>query len=142
MITVDANLLIYATAEGLPEHHRGKAWLEQTLATDEPVRLSWGTLLAYLRISTNPRIFKAPLSMERAVSFVTTLLGFPNVSLLEPGPRHWLILSNLLQKGQARAELVSDAHLAALAIENGATLCTNDRDFSRFPGLRVQYPLQ
>jgi toxin-antitoxin system PIN domain toxin len=142
MITIDANLLIYATVAVLPQHRSGKAWIERTLATDAPVRLSWGTLLAYLRLSTNPRIFRAPLSMEQAVSFVTTLLEFPNVSLLEAGPRHWLILSNLLQKGQARAELVSDAHLAALAIENGATLCTNDRDFSRFPGLRVEYPLQ
>ena len=79
--------------------------------------------------------------MPEAVAIVNEWLAQPNVGILEPGERHWAILSDLLSSAQVRGPLVADAHLAALAIEHGATLSTNDRDFSRFSGLRVLYPL-
>ena len=115
--------------------------MEETFSRAEPVRLAWVTVLAFLRISTDPRLFRHPLSMPGAVSLISEWLAQPAVGILHPEERHWAILNKLLSASQARAELVMDAHLAALAIEHGAILCTNDRDFTRFPGLRVQYPL-
>ncbi len=82
------------------------------------------------------------MSTEEAASVVTGWIALQNVILVAPTDRHWSILSELLPKSQARGPLIMDAHLAALAIEHGATLCTNDRDFLRFPGLKVEFPLQ
>ena len=82
------------------------------------------------------------MSTAEASSIVDGWMEFPNVVLIAPTERHWMILSDLLPKSQARGALIMDAHLAALAIEHGATLCTNDRDFLRFPGLKVEFPLQ
>ncbi len=82
------------------------------------------------------------MSAEEAASVVTDWITLQNVVLVSPTEQHWDILSDLLPKSQARGSLIMDAHLAALAIEHGATLCTNDRDFLRFPGLKVEFPLQ
>ena len=140
MILVDANLLLYAYDE-TSEHHVGaKAWLEQALQ-NEPVRFAWVGILAFLRITTNPRIFKAPLLMGRSAAIVAEWLARPNVAILQPTERHWGILSDLLESAQVRAALVTDAHLAALAVEHGATLVSVDRDFSRFEGLKLENPL-
>lgn len=141
MILVDANLLLYAYHPASDEHARCRAWLEDVLSESEPVRFAWVTVLAFIRISTSPRVFETPLTVEEATAVVSAWLGQPCVGLLEPGERHWEILSNLLTAGQVRGSLVMDAHLAALALEHGATLHTNDRDFARFAGLRVATPL-
>ncbi len=142
MILIDVNLLLYAF-DSLSEHHqRARSWLEEILSQREPVRLAWVTILAFLRIVTNPRVSRTALSMTEAVSVVSGWLAQPAVAILEPGERQWPILCTLLPEAQARGSLVTDAHLAALAIEHGATLCTNDRGFARFPGLRVKYPLE
>jgi predicted nucleic acid-binding protein len=82
------------------------------------------------------------MTTAEASSIVDGWMEAPNVALLSPTEQHWAILSDLLPKSQARGPLIMDAHLAALAIEHGATLCTNDRDFLRFPGLKVEFPLQ
>ena len=84
---------------------------------------------------------EGPISLSDAVLAVSDWLARPSVVLLDPGERHWSILSSLLPKGQARGSLVTDAHLAALASEHGATLCTNDSDFTRFPGLQLDNPM-
>jgi len=115
--------------------------LEETLSGPMPVRLAWITILAFLRISTNPGLSGRPLRMEEASGVVDDWLRQPNVGILTPGERHWEILRGLLKTAQVRGALTSDAHLAALAIEHGATLCTCDRDFTRFPGLRVLDPI-
>ena len=141
MILVDANLLLYACNQADARHANARAWLERVLAGPEEVRLAWVTILAFLRIGTNPRAFEEPLSIPEAVSHISAWLDQSVVSLIEPGERHWTVLSGLLPSAQAKANLVMDAHLAALAIENGATLCTTDRDFTRFLGLRLRYPL-
>jgi toxin-antitoxin system PIN domain toxin len=99
-------------------------------------------LLAFLRISTDPRIRKNPFSLTEAASIVAEWLDRPMVTLLNPSERHWEILLGLMKQGQARGPLIMDAHLAALAIEHGATLATTDRDFTRFPGLRILNPLE
>lgn len=141
MILVDANLLLYAYYPRAEHHARSKAWLESALAGPGPVRFAWMTLLAFLRIGTSPRIFEQPLRMEEAAAIVTSWLAQPAVDTLEPGERYWSILANLLRDAQVSGALVTDAALAALAIEHGLTLCTTDRDFSRFEGLRTVNPL-
>jgi hypothetical protein len=140
VILVDANLLLYAYNPSLERHERSRVWLEEVLSKPGPVRLAWATILAFLRIGTNPRAFENPLSIEEAIRIVSEWLAQPMVAILEPGERHWAILSDLLSTAQLRGPTVMDAHLAALAIEHGATLCTSDRGFTRFPGLRVLNP--
>lgn len=140
MILVDANILLYAY-DSLAEHHAvARRWWESVLNDQEPVALAPVTVLAFLRIATNPRL-RNPMPMRSAVDIVGSWLQQPTVALLEQGPRHWEILSELLLDGQVAGPLVMDAHLAALAIEHGAELYSNDRDFSRFPNLRVRNPL-
>lgn len=142
MILIDANLLIYAHHSGVAEHQRSSQWLEKTLESGEPVGFAWVTLLAFLRITTSPKPFPSPYTIQEAASAVTGLLSNSSVSILQPTERHWPILSRLLEDGQARGPLVMDAHLAALAIEHGATLCTTDRDFTRFKGLKLLNPIE
>jgi len=141
MTLVDANVLLYAYNASDPRHAKARSWVEQAFSGHEPVRLAWLTVLAFVRIATNPRAFVHPLTLAQATAIVSTWLALPNVGLLEPTERHWGILSDLLVRTQARADLVSDAHLAALAIEHGAAVATTDRDFTRFPGLRLVDPL-
>ncbi len=142
MRLLDANLLIYAYDSSSHFHLRAKPWLEQLLSEPEPVWIPWNSLLAFLRITTNPRILQNPFSIEEATTIASEWLQRPTVSILEPGTRYWSILSRMLPAAQARGDLVMDAHLAALAIEHGALLLSTDRDFSRFDGLRWLNPLE
>ena len=141
MNLLDANILLYAYNTATEQHERARRWLEDTLAGSVPVAFCWPTILAFLRITTSPRAVSRPLPIAEASSIVESWLALPIATLLLPTDRHWEILGKLLVAGQASGPLVSDAHLAALAIEHGATLITNDRDFARFAGLRVDYPL-
>jgi toxin-antitoxin system PIN domain toxin len=142
VILVDANLLLYGYDSVAKEYERARPWLERSFSSTEKIGLSWVTILAFLRIATSRRLESNPLETEEAASIVTGWVSLPNVVLVSPTERHWRILSDLLPKSRARGPLIMDAHLAALAIEHGATLCTNDRDFLRFPGLKVEFPLQ
>lgn len=108
----------------------------------EPIGLAWVALLGFIRLSTAPRILADPYEMREALDIVSGWLSRDNVSILSPMDRHWALLSSLLSRHRVRGSLITDAHLAALAIEHGATLCTDDRDFLRFPGLKVEFPLQ
>lgn len=141
MILVDANLLLYAYYPRAEQHEASRAWLEATLSGSQLVRFAWLTIWAFLRVSTNPRVFDRPLSTAEAEAAVTSWLDQPVADILEAGERHWDILRNLLHTGQAAGPLVMDAALAAIAMEHGATLHTTDRDFSRFPGLKWTNPL-
>jgi toxin-antitoxin system PIN domain toxin len=140
-ILVDANLLLYAYHPRAEQHDASRAWLEAALTGSELVRFAWLTLWAFLRISTNARVFERPLSLREAEGAVSLWLAQPMAGVLEPGERHWDILRRLMKEGQTAGPLVMDAALAALAIEHGATLHTTDRDFSRFPGLEWRNPL-
>lgn len=141
MILVDANLLLYAYNKSAPEHAAARGWLEGALSSSELFGLSWQSILAFVRIGTNPRAFEQPLSLVEASAAVTAWLHRPMVRVLAPGERHWEILKGLMKEGQASGPLVMDAHLAALAIEHGAVLYSTDRDFSRFPKLKTINPL-
>lgn len=141
MIVPDANLLLYAYHPRAAQHEASRGWLEGALSGSELVRFPWLTLWAFLRISTNPRVFEQPLSAAEAGAAVSSWLERPNAGILEPGERHWEILRRLLEEAQVAGPLVTDAALAALVIEHGATLHTTDRDFSRFPGLKWKNPV-
>ena len=141
MILIDANLLLYAYDTASIHHKIARRWLETTLSEPQPVGLAWMALLAFLRVGTNPRLRSDALSLGEGTAIVADWLERPMVTLLNPTERHWEILRDLMTKGQAHGPLIMDAHLAALAIEHGATLATTDRDFSRFPGLRILDPL-
>jgi len=141
VILVDANLLLYAYHPRAEQHEESRAWLEAVLSGPDLVRFAWLTLWAFLRIATSPRVFESPLSTSEAEAAISSWLGQPAVGILDPGERHWDILRGLVRDGQAAGALVMDAVLAAIALEHGATICTTDRDFARFPGLKWMNPL-
>ncbi len=141
MILLDANILLYAYDRESSRHDAARRWVEGVLSGDEAVGFPLVTLIAFVRIATNPAVYRRPLTPARAVEIVSSWLARPNVSVAAPSERHWAILADTLERGQARGPLVVDAHLAALAIEHGATLASTDRDFARFPGLRFRDPL-
>lgn len=142
MILVDANLPLYAEDCSSRFHHPAKDWWDEQLSGSDPVGLAWSTLTAFLRLATSDRIFRNPLTIREASDRVGSWLRQPCVRILSPTSRHWETFSRMLQKGQAKGALVSDAHLAALAVEYGAEIQTADADFSRFPGIRFRNPLQ
>jgi toxin-antitoxin system PIN domain toxin len=137
---VDANVLLYAYQPRSEHHDRCRTWVETAFSGDEPVCIAWVTILAFIRISTNPSIFETPLSAAEAIAIVSSWLERPAVAALDAGEQCWEILRALLVEAQVSGPLVMDAFLAALALENGATLVTTDRDFSRFPKLRRSDP--
>jgi toxin-antitoxin system PIN domain toxin len=141
MILVDANLLLYAYQPRADQHGAARAWLEAALSGTQLVRFAWLTLWAFVRITTHPRVFERPLTTREAETAVSAWLECRVAGILEPGERHWEILRRLMREGQTAGPLVTDAAMAALAIEHGAVLHTTDRDFSRFPGLRWTNPL-
>lgn len=135
MELLDANLLLYAYDEESPHHARARAFLEERLSGDEPVGLPWATILAFLRLVTHPKVCSRPLEIEEALEIVDSWFGSPVACVPEPTDRHWRVLAGLLTDVGGRGNLVPDAHLAALAIQHGARLCTSDRDFERFEHL-------
>jgi uncharacterized protein len=141
VILVDANILIYATNAEADQHAESHKWLDGKIGGTAPVGLPWPSLLAFLRIATNPRAFRRPLTMAAAWDQVSTWLSAEPVWTPEPTERHAAVLGQLLGLPGVYGNLVTDAHLAALAIEHGLTLCSTDGDFARFPKLTWLNPL-
>jgi toxin-antitoxin system PIN domain toxin len=137
----DVNIFLYAADEASPRHHQALAWVNETLAGSETVALAWATVLGFIRISTNPAAFSDALAPETALNLVDSWLAQPSVTIVQPTERHAAVLREMLTPLGTAGNLTSDAHLAALAIEHGATLCSCDNDFSRFPGVRWEDPL-
>lgn len=142
MIILDANILLYAYHTGVPQHDAARRWIEEVFSGNEDIRIPWSTILGFLRIGTNPRVFERPLGIDEARAHVDGWLELPNVGVIEPGARYWDLLRTILVDAQVAGPLVSDAALAALAIEHGAILATTDRDFSRFDGVKLLNPLR
>jgi uncharacterized protein len=136
----DVNVLLYSSRRDLPDHERFAAWLEDLANGDEAFAISDLVLSGYLRVSTHPKIFKVPASMEQALAFVEALRSRPNCVNVMPGSRHWEIFTRLCRSAGVKGALVPDAYFAALAIEWGCRWITTDRDYSRFPGLRWSHP--
>ena len=142
MIIVDANVLLYAYNADAPQQPAAAQWLMAACGSGETLALPWITLWAFLRISTNARIWANPLTPDQAFGIVTGLLEQPGVVLLPPGPRHIELLRRLVNEYDAVGPLMSDAVLAALALENGATIASTDQDFRRFPGVKWVNPVK
>jgi toxin-antitoxin system PIN domain toxin len=138
---VDANLLLYAVDESSPHHAAARAWLEERLSGSETFGLAWSVLLAFVRLTTNPRVFDSPLTLEESLDLVDSWLEQPNATVVSPTDRHSALLRELLTPLGTAGNLASDAHLAALSIEHGAELCSADRDYARFPRVRWVNPL-
>jgi len=141
LILVDANILLYAEDSLSALHRQARSWWDTQLSGTDPVCLSWVVVSAYIRIGTNPRVFQHPLSLPQALARVQSWLDQPCIRLVQPTQRHWMLFQQMLTDGQARGNLVTDAHLAALAIEHGCVLCSTDADFSRFSALKWRNPL-
>jgi toxin-antitoxin system PIN domain toxin len=137
----DVNLLIYAIDEESQPHAQARAWLEEVLSGTETVAFAWAVLLGFVRISTNPVALQYPLSTDEALDYVDGWLDQPVADVVHPMPGHAARLRELLEPLGAAGNLTSDAHLAALAIEHGAELCSCDTDFARFTGLRWRNPV-
>ena len=141
MILVDANILLYAEDSLQSRHQQARAWWDDQLSGTGVVCLCWTVLSAFIRIGTNPRVFDHPLSLEQALARVQSWLDQPCTRVVRPTERHWTVFKQVLTDGQAVANLVTDAHLAALAIEHGCELVSTDLDFARFPKLKWRNPL-
>lgn len=141
MILVDANLLVYARVSDFPQHEAARHWLDGRLNGSTGVGLPWASLLAFVRLVTNPRLFREPMPMDAAWRQVEEWLDRPASWTPEPTERHREVLGPLVAAIGGRSNLVPDAHLAALAMEYGLVLFSTDGDFARFPGLRWENPL-
>ena len=142
MILVDANILLYAEDALNPNNEKARTWWDKQLSGSNNVCLCWQVINAFIRISTNHRVFKKPLILAQAIDRVNSWLDQPCVRLIHPTQSHWSIFADMLQSGQATANLVSDAHLAALAIEHGCVLYSTDSDFARFSKLKWKNPIK
>jgi toxin-antitoxin system PIN domain toxin len=141
VIVLDANLLTCAVNKNAPLHWKAKSWLEGAISGTETIGLSWIVVLAFLRLTTMAGLFRTPMAVETALELVDTWLEQPTVTLLDPTVHHLRTLRDLILPLGTAGNLTSDAHLAALAIERGAELCSTDNDFARFGGLRWRNPL-
>lgn len=137
----DLNLLIYAVDRRAPSHTASLRWWNGLMSGNETVAFTWSVLLGFVRLTTNPSVVMEPLTADEALDYVDRWLSLPITTVIEPTVRHPSVLRDLLAGTGTAGNLVSDAHLAALAIEHGAELCSADRDFGRFPGLRWVNPL-
>ena len=142
MKVVDTNLLVYAVDEAAAHHVPARTWLGRSLAGAEAIGFAWIVLLAFIRVTTNPRIFRSPFTPEEALRRVQSFLEQPPATIIQPTSRHSALLRELLGLVGTAGNLTNDAHLAALAIEHGAELCSADADFSRFPSVRWVNPLR
>jgi toxin-antitoxin system PIN domain toxin len=141
VIVVDANVLIYAYNSTAPQHEAARRWVEDAFAGAEGVALPWAVVHAFLRLVTSNRVLPQPMTMEDALGIVDEWLDQPSVRVLEPSSEYWAIFRQVLIGARVHGPLVTDAHLAALALDRDAAVCTADRDFRRFAGVRVIDPL-
>lgn len=131
------NVLVYAHNASSPFHLRGRNWLEQVLGEGETVGIPWNTFTGFLRLATTAHLTQRPLNHSQAYGLIHAWLAHPQIIVPEPGRRFWHILQQIGSDGQVRGRSWSDAYLTALAIENGAALASFDRDFRKFPTLKL-----
>lgn len=141
MILVDANLLLYAANQAAPEHQRAREWLDARLSGTARVGLPWPSLLAFVRLASNPLVMRQAVPVAMAWQQVEQWLAAGPAWIPQPTPRHAEVLGELYGPSWMTSRLVPDAHLAALAIEHGLILCSTDGDFARFAGLDWKNPL-
>jgi len=141
MIFPDVNILLYAHDSESEFYESASGWFKQVMSSEQ-VYFSWHTLTAFLRISTNPRVWVQPLKIDQAIRIIDSWLARENTHIVALEKRNWPLFVNMLTEGQAKGSLVMDAHLAAMAAACGAKLASTDRDFTRFPNIQVINPLK
>ena len=141
MIVPDVNLLIYAYNDGAPYHDAARRWWEGLINGSERVGMPWVVLPGFVRLMTHPKALTAPISTSQALDYARVWFQYPHVTPVNPGAGHLTHLQRNLNAAGVGANLVTDAHVAALAMEYQAEVHSNDTDFSRFPGLRWRNPL-
>lgn len=141
MLCADVNVLVYAYRKDLPEHSDYRRLLERLANDDQPLGLPYLALCGFVRVMTNRRIFTNPTSSHEAWDAVNALLAAPAAMELHAGERHWDLFRQLASDIDARGNDISDAYLAAYALENNATWLSADRGFARFRRLRWSHPL-
>lgn len=141
MIVPDVNLLVYAHNRAAPAHQPARNWWADLLDREQPIGLPWAVMVGFIRLTTHPSVLVAPLAPTDALARVRSWLDQPSVRIVEPGPRHLDLLTELFSATGVGGGLTTDTHLAALAIEHQAELHSNDSDFARFPGLRWHNPM-
>jgi len=133
MVILDNNILLYATMPRFGQHARVKHWLEDALSTGpDVIGITWQVVTGFVRVGTNRRIFDRPLDLTFAKQFLTELFGHPMVATITPAAKHWEVYSKLLEDMNLTGDIVMDAHIAAIAIENNASVASTDKDFRRF----------
>lgn len=142
MLLPDVNVCVYAIRSDSPDHAAYRDWVNAALNGDEPIGVSELVLSSVIRLITNHQVFLQPSTTREALESCRALRSAPAAIPLRPGSRHWDIFDALCAEVGAKANVVPDAYHAALAIENGATLISTDRGFSRFPGLRWRLPFE
>jgi hypothetical protein len=138
---LDVNVLVYAFRRDSERHQQFRGWLLSLLRSDAAFSLSEQVLSSVVRLTTHSKVFREPSTLSEAFEFVNALREHPNCRIARPGDRHWSVFSRLCEVTKAKANLVTDAWFAAMAIESGGTWVTTDRDYARFPGLKWRHPL-
>lgn len=141
MIIPDVNLLVYAYNRGAPGHERARSWLQSVLNGSEPVGFAWAAIMGFVRLLSNPAVVVDPVRPEALLEVAHSWLRLAPCRLVGPGAAHAELMARLFRESGAGYRMVTDIHLAALAMEHKATLCSNDVDFARFRGLRLKNPL-
>lgn len=141
MIVPDLNLLVYAYNADAPLHDQARVWWEGLMNGRDPVGIPWVVSCGFVRLMTHPRVLDVPLDPLVAIDHVSSWFECPHVRVLNPSPRHLIVLKGLLGSIGVGGNLVTDAHIAAIAIEHQAEVHSNDADFARFPGLSWSNPL-
>lgn len=140
MVVVDANVLIYAVDRDAAHHRAARTWLDSALDGYQPIGFAWVVLLAFLRLTTRPGLFARPLAVDEALTVIEEWLQRPAATIVDPSARHFALLRGFLAESGTGGNLANDAHLAAIAIEHGASVATFDTDFARFAGVRLTRP--
>lgn len=141
MILADANLLLYAEDSLSEQHEAARIWWDGLLSGSATVCLCWPVVHAFIRIGTNPRLHRRAMTLNEAIGRVQSWFDQPCVKIIQPTENHWMIFQQMLRAGNATANLASDAHLAALAVEHNCILNSTDLDFARFRGLKWKNPI-
>lgn len=141
MIKPDVNILVYAYDDTSPFYKSASVWLEYTLSEEE-VFFSWQTICGFLRIVTNSKIYKHPIKLSDAIMVVESWLELENAHLISLKKENWSLFKQILIDGQAKGDLIMDAHIAAMAASCGATVASTDRDFTRFQNIKISDPLK
>lgn len=142
MIIPDINLLVFAYNGAARQHARARKWWEEALSGDEVIGMPWAVTSGFIRLMTHRQVLEVPLAVDACCELVEEWFAVPNVQPIEPGPRHLGIFRSFLKGLGTGGDMVTDAHLAALAVEHSCELHSNDSDFSRFSGLRWVNPLR